>query len=264
MSSKGKRRLIAVGAVVVAAGVALILIGMLGRARICGATPDERITSICRLADTKPFGAGDALAEAAVKESDVRVRQAALVGLGRFVKPKYRATVERCTQDASSLVRGAAASTLGLYDDEAAAARLGEVVRGDPAAEVRLGAVVGLGRCAASETLAWLMEAAEKDDAPDVQYQAIKELYAKFGAQYFGKEPRRVPDWPQEAAASVEYLKSFPGVQEAFRKAGLGLARRPKYRYVPQCERDGYGVHQGSASERAGGAAGKEDAGHEP
>jgi len=230
MSSKGKRRLIVVVAAVVAAGATFILIGAFGRARIGGATPDERITSICRLADTKPFGAGDVLAEAAVREPDVRVRQAALIGLGRFVEPKYRATVEQSTQDASAPVRRAAAITLGLYDDGAAAARLGEVVRGDPAAEVRLGAVKGLGLCAASETLAWLMEAAEKDDAPDVQLQAIKELYAKFGAQYFG-DPSRVPDWPYEAAASVEYLKSFPGVQEAFRKAGVALVRRPEYRW---------------------------------
>jgi len=230
MSSKGKRWLIAVGAVVVAAGVAFILIGAFGRARIGGATPDERITSICRLADAKPLGAGDALAQAAVKESDVRVRQAALIGLGRFVEPKYRATVEQGTQDAGAPVRRAAAITLGLYGDAAAAARLGEVVRKDPAEEVRLGAVMGLGLCAVPETLAWLMEAAEKDDAPAVQLQAIKELYAKFGAQYFG-EPGRVPDWPYEAAASVEYLKTFPGVQEAFRKAGVALVRRPEYQW---------------------------------
>ena len=230
MSRKGKRRLIAVGAAVVAVGVALILIGVFGRARIEGARTGDRIQSICRLADAKPFGAGDALAEAAVKDPDVRVRQAALIGLGRFVEPKHRATVEQCTQDASAPVRRAAAITLGLYGDETAAARLGEVVRGDPAEEVRLGAVMGLGLCAAPETLAWLMEAAEKDDAPAVQLQAIKELYAKFGAQYFG-EPSRVPDWPQEAAASVEYLKSFPGVQEAFRKAGVALVRRPEYRW---------------------------------
>ena len=231
MSSKGKKRLIAAGAVVGGLGAALILTGAFGRARIGGATPDERIKSICRLADTKPFGAGDALAEAAVKEADVRVRQAALIGLGRFVEPKYRAVVEQCTQDASAPVRRAAAITLGLYGDEAAAARLGEVVRKDPAAEVRLGAVMGLGRCAASETLAWLMEAAEKDDAPDVQLQAIKELYAKFGAEYY-RELDSVPDWPKEAAASVEYLKTFPGVQEAFRKAGVALVRRPEYQYV--------------------------------
>ncbi|HUU31561.1 MAG TPA: hypothetical protein VMY69_05610 [Phycisphaerae bacterium] len=62
MLSKGQRRWIVVGAAVGAAGGALLLIGMFGRARIGGATPDERITSLCRLADAKPFGAGDALA----------------------------------------------------------------------------------------------------------------------------------------------------------------------------------------------------------
>lgn len=229
--------MIAAGAVIVAAGLVSILIGVFGRTRISGATPDERITSLCRLADAKPFGAGDALAEAAAKDPDVRVRQAALIGLGRFVEPKHRATIEQCTLDASAPVRRAAAITLGLYGDETAAARLGEVVRRDPAAEVRLGAVMGLGRCAASETLAWLMEAAEKDDEPAVQLQAIKELYAKFGAEYFG-EPSRVPDWPYEAAASVEYLKTFPGVQEAFRKAGVALVPRPKYQWTHDDKRD--------------------------
>ena len=262
MSSKGKRRLIAVGAVVGTAGVALILIGVFGRARIQGARTGDRIQSIFRLADARSFGAGDALAEAAVKESDVRVRQAALIGLGRFVEPKYRATVEQGTQDASAPVRRAAAITLGLYGDATAAARLGEVVRGDPAEEERLGAVMGLGLCAAPETLAWLTEAVEKDDAPDVQYRAIRELYAKLGMSYIGEEPHRVKDWPGQAAFLVEYLKSYPGVQEAFRKAGVALVRRPEYRYIPQCERDEHGAHQ--APERAGGAPEKEDAGHEP
>jgi len=237
MSSKGKRWLIAVGAVVVAAGVASILIGAFGRARIRGATPDERIKSICQLADAKPFGAGDVLAEAAAEDSDVRVRQAALIGLGRFVEPKHRAAVEQCMQDASAPVRRAAAITLGLYGDEAAAARLGKVVRRDPAEEARLGAVTGLGLCGAPESLAWLMEAAEKDNAPAVQHQAIKELYAKFGAEYY-RELDSVSDWPQEAAASVEYLKSFPGVKEAFQKAGVPLVRRPEYQWRHQDERD--------------------------
>ena len=62
MSRKGKRRLIAVGAAVVAVGVASLLIGVFGRARIEGARAGDRIQSICRLADDKPFGAGDALA----------------------------------------------------------------------------------------------------------------------------------------------------------------------------------------------------------
>jgi len=224
-------------AVILIAGAALVLVNIFGRPRIKGATSGDRIQSICRLADAKPFGAAGALAEAATREPDVRVRQAALVGLGRYVQPKARSTVEQCTRDTSAPVRAAAATTLGAYRDEAAAARLGEMVREDPAAEARMGAVIGLGRCAASESLVWLVEAAEKDEAPEVQHQAIKELYAKFGAQYFG-EPSGVPDWPYEAAASVEYLKSFPGVQEAFRKAGLGLVRRPEYQWQHHDERD--------------------------
>jgi len=245
MSSKGKRRLIAVGAVVGTAGVALILIGVFGRARIQGARTGDRIQSIFRLADARSFGAGDALAEAAVKESDVRVRQAALFGLGRFVEPKYRATVEQGTQDASAPVRRAAAITLGLYDDAAAAARLGEVVRGDPAEEVRLGAVMGLGLCAAPETLAWLTEAAEKDDAPAIQYRAIRELYAKLGMSYIGKEPHRVKDWPRQVAFVVEYLKQYQEVQEAYGKAGRPLVRHPEYRYMSECEREKQDAPQG-------------------
>ena len=230
MSRKAQRRLIAAGVVVAAVAVGAILFGAFGRARIRGATPEDRITSISRLADAKPFGAGDAIAEAAVKDPDIQVRQAALIGLGRFAESKYRATVEQCTEDASASVRRAAAIALGQYGDEEAAKRLGQVVRGDPAEEARLGAVMGLGLCAAPETLAWLMEAAEKDGSPEVQLRAIKELYAKFGAQYY-RELDSVPDWRQEAAASVEYLKSFPGVKEAFQKAGVPLVRRPEYQW---------------------------------
>jgi len=137
-------------------------------------------------------------------------------------------------------------------------------VRKDPAAEVRLGAVMGLGLCAASETLAWLMEAAEKDDAPAVQYRAIRELYAKLGMSYIGEEPHRVKDWPGRVAFVVEYLKQYQEVQEAYAKAGHPLVRHPERRYVPECERKGQDAPQGEKSERAGGAPGKEDAGHEP
>ena len=237
MSNTGRKCLIVMAAVVLAGGAAWVLVGILGRPRIDGTTSGDRIQSICRLADANPFDAGNVLAEAATKEPDVRVRQAALIGLGRFVDPKVRSTVEQCTRDPSAPVRAAAAIALGGYGNEAAAARLGEMVREDPAAEARMGAVIGLGRCATSESLVWLVEAAEKDEAPDVQHRAIKELYAKFGARYFG-EPSRVPDWPYDAAASVEYLKSFPEVQEAFRKAGLGLVRRPEYQWQHHDEPD--------------------------
>jgi len=75
------------------------------------------------------------------------------------------------------------------------------------------------------------VEAAEKDEAPEVQHQAIKELYAKFGMSYIGEEPHRVEDWPWRVAFVVEYLKQFQEVQEACAKAGRPLVRHPEYRW---------------------------------
>ena len=57
MSNTGRKRLIVMAAAILVAGTALVLVNIFGRPRIKGATSGDRIQSICRLADAKPFGA---------------------------------------------------------------------------------------------------------------------------------------------------------------------------------------------------------------
>lgn len=215
-------------------GGILIAVAICGRARIEGGTAQERITSICRLADERPPGAGNLVAEAAARDPDASVRQAALVALARFADPKRRSVVEMCTDDPSAMIRATAATTLGLYQDEAAADRLGGIAAADPDVQARLGAVTGLGRNKTSRSILGLLETAEKDPSPEVQFLAIKELHAKLGMRYIGAEPNKVADWNRQAGFVVEYLKEYPQVREAYAKAGRALVARPEYRYEPK------------------------------
>ena len=241
MAARQKHLLVGAGAAAVVAAVIVVAAGV-AKARVEGATPQDRIACICRLADEKPWGAGDAIAEAALEDSDVTVRQAALVALGRFVESKYRSTVEQCTRDASAIIRAAAAGTLGFYGDDAAADRLGEMVSGDPDEGARIGAGVGLGRCGSSRSIVWLLEAAEDEKYPDVQFRAIYELYQKLGMRYIGAKPAKVSNWKRQAAFIAEYVKSYPQVQQAYGKMSRKLIRRPEYKYIPACERKGQGA----------------------
>ena len=236
MPRMSKRWKVGAAIAAIAAIAVVVVVTGAGRARITGSTPRERIKSICRLADTRPWGAGDVLAKAAVEESEVRVRQAALVALARIVQPKYRAVVEQCTGDASPAVRASAVATLGRYADAASADRLGELVATDPDSTVRRAAVTGLGRNPDARATVWLVEAVEKNDRPMVQFVAIQEAYRRLGMRYIGEEPDRVPDWPKQAAIIAEYLKEFPAVGKAYKEARQPLVRRPEHRVVPECE----------------------------
>jgi hypothetical protein len=243
---------IAVGGAAVAAAVAIIAAALLRQPRIEGATPQDRVTSICLLADEQPFGAGDVVAEAAAGEPDPSVRQAALVALARFADPRHRRTVEKAADDPSAMIRAAAATTLGVYQDEAAADRLGRMATADPEVRVRLGAVTGLGRNSTSLALVWLLETAEKDPDAHVQFMAIKELHRRLGMKYIGKDPSKEKDnWPRQAAFVVEYLKEYPPVQEAYAKAGRALVPRPEYRPTDYVEpKEGGRPRQPEGAER--------------
>lgn len=213
----------ALGLMVVLAAVAgWIHVG--GPAVVTGETADERITSICRIADEKPWGAPDAIAGAAA-HPEPSVRIAAQVALGRFVDQDYRQTVEAGLEDSDAGVRSAAAATLGYYADEASADRLNKIVTDDPHQKARLGAVVGLARNTAPKAVIYLLETAEHGTDAEVQYQAIKELYRRFGMRYIG--PR--PDDPATWKDLIEWLKSFRQVQEAYKLASRPLHRHPEH-----------------------------------
>ena len=225
--------LIAAGVVIVAAGAALLAtLGWgWGADRVEGLTCEDRVRSIGRLADRQPSGAAQALADAVAKEPDPAVRQAALVGLARFATPDARTAVDQGTHDTSARVRAAAAATLGMYRDEAAVNRLGEMVLGDPDPEARVGAVTGLGRHRSAKALVFLMEAAEKDMTVEVATAALAQIYYKLGMRYTGTQGQ--PDDRRTAVRRVvENLKDDVIVVEAYRRAGRPIVRNPAY-YVP-------------------------------
>jgi hypothetical protein len=231
------RRIVGVaGAAGLAIAAILIAAAAFGPGRIPGTTTQERIASICRLADQRPRRAGDLLAEAAADDPDGSVRQAALVALARFPERGSRSAVEACVGDPSPVIRATAAATLGVYQDEAAADRLGAVAGADPDVQARLGAVTGLGRNKTPQSLMWLLETAEKDPNAQVQFMAIKELHRRLGMKYIGDEPAKVANWPRQAGFVVEYLKEYPQIQEAYAKTGRALVARPEYRPIGYVE----------------------------
>jgi hypothetical protein len=227
--------LIGAGVVIVAAGAALLAtLGLgwgWGADRVEGLTCEDRVRSIGHLADRHPSGAAQALADAVTKERDPEVRQAALVGLARFATPDARTAVDQGTHDTSARVRAAAAATLGMYRDEVAVNRLGEMVLGDPDPEARLGAVTGLGRHRSAKALVFLMDAAEKDMAVEVPTAALAQLYYKLGMRSTGTQGQ-ADDRRTAILRVVENLKDDVIVEEAYRRAGRPIVRNPAY-YVP-------------------------------
>jgi hypothetical protein len=233
-SGRRKKRVVVcavAGAAVLAVAAVLGGWAAYGPAEIEGQTAEERMASIRQLADERAPGAADAIAKAAGEEPDPSVRATAVATLGRLHRPRDRALIEECTKAPSPAVRAAAAATLGYYGGEAVADRLGEIVRNDPSEQVRLNAVTGLGRSEHSKSIVHLLEVIETTDDPNVQHRSMREIHKKLGMRYIGAKPIGVKDWKRQSAAVAEYLKDYPKVQEAFRKAGRQLVRRPEHYY---------------------------------
>ncbi len=211
----------AAGAVVLA--VIALPMAVSSRARLTGKTPQERIACICRLADLQPRGAVEALAAAAINEPDVGVRRAALIGLGRFRSPAARRAVEDGTKDKSASVRAAAAATLGLCNDDDAAARLGDILAGDPQEEVRLSAVAGLGRIGRPKAVAVLVEAMERNDSTNVRREALVTLLKRFQAGFTRPpDPRDTAKWGE----LMRQVRRMPSVKAAMEDDGAAGGAR--------------------------------------
>ncbi len=202
---------------VVAAVLAVILGATAFRpACVKGRTTQERIGSICRLADDRPRGAGEAIVAAARKDADPAVRRAAMIALGRFIEPKYRRVVVAGTVDDSAPVRAGAALTLGRYADEAAVRRLGRLMNSDEDEQVRLAAATGLGRARGRRSVGLLVLAVETSDSPRVRLQALRALEKRYNI-VFSKLPG-----PQDRAGwetVVRTVRRLPGAKEAAESA---------------------------------------------
>jgi len=222
--SQGKSTVWIVVFVVVVA-VAAALVTLVGRARVSGETPKERIAAICRLADEAPRGAADAIARAAAEDPDPTVRLAALRALGNFPEPKYRSMVVSATSHADPAVRAAAAGTLAMYSDDPAAGRLNELAGEDPDSQVRLDAVAALGACTSARSLVYLVQQMEGNDDPEVQMRARDAVLRRLKMPARTTRPDNVRLWRND----VELVKLEPKVKAAFEETSAAVVHHPEH-----------------------------------
>jgi len=223
--SRGTRMVLsAVSAVLVAAAAASLFAVCGCSAKVSGKTATDRKAAVCSIADERPAGAVEALVLTAGQDTEADVRQAAVVGLGRFDSPDARQAVERALKDPSPQVRTAAAGTLGLFGDQAAADKLGALAASQASLAERKASVLGLARCESERSILWLLDTAEKTEDPSVQLAALHELYKKLGMRYRGCGPDNQRRWLHY----VELTKDFPQVKQAYMQAGRTLERHPE------------------------------------
>lgn len=213
------------GIALAAMAAAILATGLLwsGNAKVEGATPKERIASICGLADNQARGAADAIAIAAADDPDPMVRRAALFTLERFAAPKYRPVVESALSDPDERVRASAAATLGRYGDEAAADRLQELGAKDPSEVVRLAVVDGLEKNAAAKAIVHLVRAMENSEDLNVRLRALHALARRCDLPLRSIMPNDTKWWRND----VEMIKEQPEVILAFRITRTRLRLKP-------------------------------------
>jgi len=198
-----------VGVAVVAVVFGLLAVG--ARATVTGDTPAERIESIKRIADERPWGASSALARAVREEPDLEVRRTALLALGGFIEGDHRALVDESAGDDSGALRGAAARALGRYGDAPAVDRLGKMVMADADPDVRMEALTGLGRCPTPKATALLFRAMETNSNPRVQMRALQVLLRRLQASHSTPPRPGTPEW----ARLVDFLRQTKTVTQA-------------------------------------------------
>jgi hypothetical protein len=219
----------AVCVVLVAVGAAGALLAISAcSAKVTGKTASQRKQAVCDITDKQPSGAVDALVLTAGQDKEADVRQAAVVGLGRFNSPEARQAVERALADPSPQVRTAAAGTLGLFGDQAAADKLGALAASQASLAERKASLLGLARCESERSIMWLLDTAEKTENDTVKLAAFRELYKKFGMRYLGAGPANQGQWLNH----IEIMKEYPQVQRAYAQAGRPLERHPENRRI--------------------------------
>jgi hypothetical protein len=203
-------------------GVVALIIGVVMGVRwiwpasVSGATPEDRVASIGRLADEKPRGAADAIADEA-GHPDPRVRRAVMTCLGNFLRPEDRRLIEAGLEDDDDTVRAAAAATFGLYGGREAAGQLARLLAETESPEVALGAVRGLGRVLEErhlepEAVVALVDAMEAP-WPRVRMRAFRTVIGQAGLDMHNPpNPRNDAAW----GGLVTKVRRFPWVRAAY------------------------------------------------
>lgn len=223
-------RALAVGAAVI---VLIVLLALLGRAKVTGATAAERIESVREIVAESPYGAASALTGAARGDPSAEVRAAALHGLARLGKVSEK-TFRAAATDGHATVRTAATDALATIAKPWAVDLLGAMAVGDADDGVRRAAVGALGRCPADEAVVALVGLLDGADAPDDARAAAEGLWKRCR---IGAPPPQAGNGPAWERA-VTRIKADKVVRDAY--AALGK-EPPSYRpeLLPQLDRMG-------------------------
>ena len=225
--ASGSRKTLIVVAVVGLAIVAGVtgLVLMTSGAKVVGATPADRIACAYRIAADRPWGAADALADAARTYADAGVRAAAVACLARFIGSGVRPTIEAAAADPAGEVRAAAAKTLGAFGDAQAAKTLAKLIEADGDLRVRLAAIPALARCDDPRAIVVLLDLAEKGDRIEMKRPAMDALLGRFRAR-LGKQqtPANLGAWRN----LIQRLKGFQAIKDAYAALGVELVQRPQ------------------------------------
>jgi hypothetical protein len=216
-----KWAIVVLAAGLVAAGVSAWLLYR-GEVRVTGATAEERIACIARLAQHQPLGAARALAGACNDQE--AVRRAALCALARFASPEVRPAVEAGLKDPDAGVRSAAAAALAAFDDAAAADTLVGFITAESDPQVRQDAINALGRMHAPRALVFLVQTVEEGRDGDLQAWAARLLRSLLCLNAPMPERGDTAGWQ----VFVETAKLAPQVAPAFSAVSAPLVRHPE------------------------------------
>jgi len=149
------------------------------RVKVTGDTAEQRIASVIRIADDRPRGYAEALADTARNDPDAGVRSTALACLNGSRAPDVGSAVMQATRDDDPQVRESACILLMAYDDEATVQRLAEICHEDTDDGVRGAAFVALAANESPYATIALMEMTEYGETPEMRRAAAKAMIDK-------------------------------------------------------------------------------------
>jgi len=172
MSESRRRGQWLLGGLVIVCVVTVAAVWRFRRAKVTGDTAEQRIASVIRIADDKPRGYAEVLADTARNDPDEAVRSIAVASLHGSPGPIARDAIDAGTQDENSKVRKSACISLMARNDQAAVDRLTEICRDDVDKDVRHTAFVALAANKSPYATVALMDMMENGATPELCLEA--------------------------------------------------------------------------------------------
>ena len=218
MAESHRRRLLLAGALMTACAVGVAAAWHFRKAKVTGDTPEQRIASLIKIADDKPRGYAEELADVARNDSDAEVRRTALACLSGNGTPDARSAAMAATRDDDPEVRKSACISLMSCDDGAAAERLAEICREDTDEGVLDAAFVALAANESPYATVALMTMLEQGETSELRRAAAEAIIDKLNMSV-AQMPEGGKDWDK----MVEAFKMGSIVKAAYDQTGTPL-----------------------------------------